>query len=140
VIWFLIGLFFLLLELVIPGLIVFFFGIGAWLTSLFLVLFDPGLNVQLTIFVVTSVLGLFLLRKFLKNKFFSATNVEAEALEEEFIGKTAIAEIEFKKGVPGKINFKGTHWTAIADSDLEPGDQVKIINKESLTLYISKKH
>jgi membrane protein implicated in regulation of membrane protease activity len=102
VIWFLIGLFFLLLELVIPGLIVFFFGIGAWLTSLFLVLFDPGLNVQLTIFVVTSVLGLFLLRKFLKNKFFSATNVEAEALEEEFIGKTAIAEIEFKKGVPGK--------------------------------------
>lgn len=138
VIWFLIGLLFLLLELIVPGLIVFFFGLGAWVTSLCFVLFKPGLNVQLAIFIVSSLLGLFLLRKFLKHKFFKANSAEADALEDEFIGKTAIADSDMVKNMPGKLNFKGTRWTVIPDCEIKAADRVKIINKESLTLFITK--
>lgn len=138
VIWFLIGLGFFLLEMVIPGLIVFFFGLGAWIVSLSYVLFDPGINAQLLIFGVTSILSMLLLRKFLKHKFFNANNAESDALEDEFINKTAIAETDIPAGTPGKLSFKGTQWKVVPDVDIQKGDTVKIINKESLTLFITK--
>jgi hypothetical protein len=61
VIWLLIGLAFLLLEIAIPGLIIFFFGLGAWIVALLFVFFDPGLTVQLLVFAVSSVFLLLLL-------------------------------------------------------------------------------
>ena len=71
VIWFLIGLGLLLLELVLPGLVILFFGTGAWVTALVCAIADIRLNVQILIFLVASLLGLVLLRKYLKNRFFS---------------------------------------------------------------------
>ena len=71
VIWFLIGLGLLLLDLALPGLVILFFGTGAWVTALVCALADISLNVQILIFLVASLLGLVLLRKYLKNRFFN---------------------------------------------------------------------
>ncbi|MBN1118792.1 MAG: NfeD family protein [Bacteroidales bacterium] len=138
IIWFLVGLVLLLLELAIPGLIIVFFGVGAWLTSLSLVFFDWGINAQLLIFVITSMLSLIVLRKYLKKKFFTESENKS-TLEEEFIGKTAITEMELKAGIPGKVSFKGTQWNAISDVDVAAGQQVIVNDKESITLKVSKK-
>ena len=70
VIWFLVGLGLLLLELILPGLMILFFGTGAWVTALACVIFEPSLNWQILIFLVASLLGLVLLRKYLKKRFF----------------------------------------------------------------------
>ena len=70
VIWFLIGLGLLLLELILPGLVILFFGIGAWITALVCAIADINLNWQIFIFLVASLLGLVLLRKYLKKRFF----------------------------------------------------------------------
>lgn len=138
VIWFLIGLVLLLLELVLPGLIVIFFGVGAWIVAIAVLIFpDMGLTTQLWIFAISSVAGLLLLRKFLKNKFFKDDGSNAGSLEEEFIGKTGIAETDLQVGKIGKISFKGTQWSAISDCDIEKGQIVKIIEKESITLKIT---
>jgi membrane protein implicated in regulation of membrane protease activity len=139
VIWFLVGLVLLLLELVLPGLIVMFFGIGAWITSLSTLIFHPGLNAQLLIFIVSSVLCLALLRRYLQKKFFGENRSNVNTLEEEFIGKTGVADTDLKPGKPGKISFKGTTWPAISDTEVEAGEQVKILDKESITLYVTKK-
>jgi membrane protein implicated in regulation of membrane protease activity len=71
VVWFLIGLGLLLLELILPGLVIIFFGAGAWITALVCVVTDINLNWQILIFLVASLLGLVLVRKYLKRKFFS---------------------------------------------------------------------
>jgi inner membrane protein len=69
-IWFIIGLVMFLLELVIPGFFIFFFALGAWVTALVCLIADPGINVQLVIFTVSSVLSLLLLRRIIqKNSF-----------------------------------------------------------------------
>ncbi len=138
VVWFVIGLFLIILEIALPGLILIFFGVGAWVTSLSILLFNPGLNMQLLIFVISSVAGLFLLRKFIKHRFFEEQEDDVDILEDEFIGKTLFVASDFKKGVPGKVHFKGTQWTAIADTELKHGDEVKIIEKDSIKLHISK--
>ena len=68
VIWFLIGVGLLLLELVAPGLIFVFFGIGAWITATALLGIDLSLNAQLLLFAATSLGSLLLLRRSIRKK------------------------------------------------------------------------
>ena len=138
VIWFLIGLGLLLLELALPGLVILFFGTGAWVTALVCALADISLNVQILIFLVASLLGLVLLRKYLKNRFFNKKELEVKDQLEEFIGHQARAVEEFKDG-DGKVEFKGTHWTAKSEEPVSRGMWVTITRKESLTLFVKPK-
>jgi membrane protein implicated in regulation of membrane protease activity len=137
VIWFLVGLGLLLLELVLPGLVILFFGAGAWVTALVCAVTDIKLNFQILIFLVASLLGLVLLRKYLKNRFFSRTDKEIADQLEEFIGRKAKALDNFKDG-SGKVEFKGTHWTATCEEAVSKGDWVIIRSKDSLTLKVEK--
>ena len=66
VIWFIIGFVLFLLEFVVPGLILFFFAAGAWIVALLCLFFEVPVNIQLVIFVITSVLSIFLLRDWTK--------------------------------------------------------------------------
>ncbi|MDF1575283.1 MAG: NfeD family protein [Bacteroidales bacterium] len=137
VIWFLVGLGLLLLELVLPGLVILFFGAGAWVTALVCAISDISLNGQILIFLVASLLGLVLLRKYLKKKFFSRSDKETDDQLEEFIGRKAKAVDDFKDGA-GKVEFKGTRWSAISDEAVSKGDWVFIRSKDSLTLKVGK--
>ena len=136
VIWFLIGLFFLLLELAIPGLIVVFFGVGAWVTALITAIFHPGINMQIILFVVVSVVLLLLLRKYVKRTFFGKSESVQDELADEFIGKNATAESDMSAGSEGKVSFNGTLWKAIAETDVKTGDKVKIVSRDNITLKV----
>jgi len=137
VIWFLIGLGLLLLELVLPGLVILFFGAGAWVTALVCAFTDINLNWQILIFLVASLLGLVLLRKYLKKRFFNRSDKEIADQLEEFIGRKARAIDDFKDGA-GKVEFKGTRWSATCDEAVSKGDWVIIRSKDSLTLKVEK--
>ena len=137
VIWFLIGLGLLLLELVLPGLVILFFGAGAWITALVCAFTDINLNVQILIFLVASLLGLVLLRKYLKNRFFNRSDTEIDDQLEEFIGRKAKAITDFKDGA-GKVEFKGTNWSAVSSEPVSKGDWVIIRSKDSLTFTVEK--
>ena len=135
VIWFLVGLGLLLLELALPGLVILFFGAGAWVTALVCAITDISLNWQIFIFLLASLLGLVLLRRYLKRRFFGRTDKEIEDQLEEFIGKKARAIEDFKDGI-GKVEFKGTRWSARCPDPVKKGDWVTIESKESLTLTV----
>lgn len=137
VIWFLVGLGLLLLELVLPGLVILFFGIGAWVTALVCTITDVNLNWQILIFLVASLLGLVLLRKYLKKRFFNRSDKEIDDQLEEFIGRKAQAIDDFKNG-SGKVEFKGTQWTARSSEPISKGDWVIIRSKDSLTFKVEK--
>ena len=130
VIWFLVGLGLLLLELVLPGLVILFFGVGAWVTALVCTITDLSLNWQILIFLVASLLGLVLLRKYLKKRFFNRSDKEIDDQLEEFIGRKALAIDDFKNG-SGKVEFKGTQWTARSSEPVSKGDWVIIRSKDS---------
>lgn len=137
VIWFLIGLFFLVLELIIPGLIILFFGVGACLTSLVTWAFEPSVDIQIIVFIITSVIGLFVLRKYLKKALLKSGETKQKvSIESEFIGKHAIADCDFDANHTGKIIFKGAPWSARCDVAITKGQEVEIIDKDSITLII----
>lgn len=136
VIWFLIGLAFLLLEFMMPGLIVLFFGLGAWITAICTMIFDPGINIQLLIFITTSVLSLIFLRKYFKRIFVGKDEKAIDEVLEEFVGKTVVAETDFGIGIIGRVTFKGTGWEAFSDEEIKKGDQLKIVGKDSIKLKV----
>ena len=136
IIWFLVGLGLLLLELAVPGLILFFFGVGAWITALGLWIFDYDIDIQILVFAISSVALLLLLRKSLKRRFFSDSK-ESDALEDEFIGKFATTINDLTANIPGKVEFKGTTWNAICDANVKKEVAVKITGKDGLTLLVS---
>ncbi len=136
IIWFLIGLAFLLLEFFLPGLIVLFFGFGAWITAICTFIFDLGLNAQLVVFISTSILSLIFLRKYFKRIFVGKDEKAVDEVLEEIVGKTVIAESDFEKGRKGKVTFKGAIWEALSETDIKKGDQLKITGKESIVLKV----
>src|SRR5512133_1254522 len=89
--WFFIGLILLLFELFTPGFFIFFFGLGAWVTALICLIAEPGTNLQIIIFAVTSVLSLIGLRKIIKKRLFYNDEKKSDDLEDEFTGKEAVA-------------------------------------------------
>lgn len=135
VIWFLVGMGLLLIELILPGLVILFFGVGAWVTALVCAFTQISLNWQILIFLVASLLGLVLLRKYLKRKFFGKKDEEATDQLEEFIGKQARATEAFKEGM-GHVEFKGTTWLARSGEPVSKGQWVTIESKDSLVLNV----
>jgi membrane protein implicated in regulation of membrane protease activity len=138
-IWFIIGLLLFLAELVVPGFVIFFFGVGAWVTALICLVFHPGTDLQILIFAVTSMLSLIALRRLIQKKFFYGKDSTSEAVEDEFTGKEAVALISFGPGIKGKVEFKGTTWSAEADTMIKEGQRVIILEKESFNLIVEPK-
>jgi len=132
-VWFLIGLACVLAEFALPGLIIIFFGIGAWCSALLLLVLDLSVFFQILFFILFSTLCLVFLRKRV-----SFQKEVTEDTTEEFIGKRARAQDSFTKGEFGKVFFKGTSWKAetLSKNIIEKGDYVKITGQESLTLLV----
>ena len=136
-IWFLIGLAFILLELAVPGFILIFFGFGAWLVAILGLIIDVSITLQILLFVVASVTSLILLRKKLKARFFQSKNDDSSAsLDDEFIGKEALVLADISPNKTGRIEFKGTQWSARSKSELKAGDTAVISDKESICLIV----
>ena len=138
--WFILGLILFLLELVIPGFFIFFFGLGAWVTALVCLIGEPGINLQIIIFAITSVLSLIGLRRIIQKKFFYSKVDKSGEVEDEFTGKEALAVSDFGGQQTGKVEFKGTTWKAESASEIKTGQRVMILEKDNFKLIVEPKN
>jgi membrane protein implicated in regulation of membrane protease activity len=131
--WFIAGLVLLILELVIPGLFIIFFGIGALVTGICSIMFDLSWEIETIIFVSTSILSLILLRKPLKNMIAKS---DRSAEVEDIIGEEAEVIEAITPKTAGKIYFHGTQWKAESSLEISVGTRVRIIQKRSIVLIV----
>lgn len=136
VVWFLIGVGLLLLELIIPGLILVFFGVGAWITALVLLGFDLSLNIQLLIFSSTSIGSLLLLRQSIRKRYMDVSIKGDNDSDSGFIGSQAISLTSIEPGADGKVEFNGSQWAACANTNIAPRMAVRIIGMKSIKLIV----
>ncbi len=140
IIWFVAGLVMILLEFTQPGLVIVFFGAGAWAVSLLTYLdILETLTSQMLVFGVVS-LGLLLsLRRWVKDKFYGHVGAKQNLNEnlDEFTGKPVVV---LQDVVPGKsggqVEFKGTTWQAASDHQIKKGETATIVELDGLTLII----
>lgn len=139
-IWFVLGLVLIIAEFMIPGVVIIFFGVAAWVLSLLCFIMPLSLNAQLLIFLVTAVSSLLLFRKVLKQKLLKGkmSGEVSSALEDEFIGQKAEVIKDINPPHEGKISLKGASWTAISEESIAVGEYIEIIGKESIKLIVKK--
>lgn len=132
--WFLLGFCLLVAEFVLPGIIIVFFGIGAWIAALttWLGLTESAAS-QNIVFVISSVILLFVLRHRFKKAFMGTfTN---DTVEDEYTGKEArtLTDIDDQQG---KIEMKGAEWNARSIAPIAANSWVIIERREGLTLHV----
>jgi membrane protein implicated in regulation of membrane protease activity len=139
-VWFLVGLALFLMELAMPGLVLMFFGMGAWLVAILCLIFNIQLDAQLIIFIVSSVLFLVTLRKYVNKLFSGRKKTETSYGEniEDYLGERAVVVEKISPPQYGKVEFHGTNWSAQADSEIPVGTTIEIIGKKNLTLKVKK--
>jgi membrane protein implicated in regulation of membrane protease activity len=137
-IWFLVGFVLLMFEFALPGLIIFFFGVGAWVVATVCLVTEVELNTQLLIFLATSILSLVFLRTWLKGIFLGHSKSKQDMTQDlgEFVGEHAVVKEKITPNLPGKIELHGTRWAAQADHDIEEGMTVEVISKDNLTFKV----
>ena len=137
-IWFVIGLLLFFAEFMIPGLILVFFGVGAWITMGVCLLTDLTINLQLGLFIASSLLSLALLRSWLKGVFMGHVSGEQDLNQDisDFIGEHAVVTQKITPKLAGKVELHGTNWVAEANEEIPEGTAVEIVSKKNITFTV----
>jgi len=139
VIWFLIGLALVLSEFMIPGIILVFFGLGAWIVALgsWLGILN-GTTPQLLTFGISSVVLLLLLRRWFQNRFigFVGDSHNPDENLDDFSGQTVTVTSEIKPDQPGRVEYKGAGWKAVSQEAIPEGQTAIIESVEGITLRV----
>lgn len=139
-VWFIFGLVLILAEFMVPGVILVFFGLGAWLASLggWLGLLD-GWASQLLVFAVSSVVLLLALRKRFTARFLGYVgddNVLDHNLD-EFDGQRVLVIEDIDPDLDrGRVEFKGAGWRARSAVPLPAGSRAIIVAVEGIILEV----
>jgi membrane protein implicated in regulation of membrane protease activity len=131
-IWFLIGVGFLIAEFIMPTFIMFFFAIGAIVVSIASACFDLSINFQIMLFALSSVISLLLLRNYMKNVFKGKESKGEDKYFDNSIDSNKSIAIVSKTIEPnsfGEIKYKGTFYKAQSDDSIDRGKKVKIVSK-----------
>jgi membrane protein implicated in regulation of membrane protease activity len=135
--WLLIGIVLLALELLTPGaLFLMFFGAGAIAVGLLAATGLAGpLWLQVALFAVLSVAALLSLRRLVTTRLRLAGPAPKV---DRLIGETAVALEEMAVDAIGKVELRGTAWTArnIGESTLDQGRRCTVVRVEGLTLWV----
>ncbi len=132
-VWFLIGVFFIVVELFSPGFIFIFFTAGAWIAGLSVSLMDLSITTQIIIFVVSSLILLFSLRKYSMKTFKGSRRADVDdEYSEAKIGKKAIVTKAISPSQPGEVKLMGSFWMSSADEDIAVGEAVIIDSQETV--------
>ncbi|MHC4554685.1 MAG: NfeD family protein [Planctomycetota bacterium] len=137
-IWAMVGLILLLMEFALPGLIIFFFGVGAWVVAATCFFVDIGINAQLSIFITSSVVLLVALRQWLRSVFVGHTYSKQAGTQDmnDMIGERVTVTQAIHPPQSGAVELHGVKWNATAETAIEAGQLVEITGQDNLTLTV----
>ena len=135
------GIFLMATELLLPGLVMVFVGMGALTVAISMYFgYVDGYVYQLMIFFISSSIYLSTLR-FLVLRFVP-TDTQKENINEDdkVIGSIVEVVADIKSGEFGRVEQSGSSWQARTEGDqtILKGEQVKIIGRNNITWMVKK--
>jgi len=137
-VWFLIGIGFLIGEMMVPGFILIFFMAGSWVVAVSVFFFaELALTTQLIIFIVSSLALLFSLRRYSLRTFKgeSKTGVDDEFSQ---VGQKAVVTKAIPQDDYGEIQLNGTFWRATAEVSIAKDQRVVVEGPETTSNMVLK--
>jgi len=136
--WLSIGVILFVMEMAVPGFILFFFGIAAWITALGSYFFDWNITIQLSIFLVASLTSLFGLRRLVQKTFIGNSKEDGQDTIMAQGGEKCTVSIAIHPPAEGQVKFGGTFWRATANEPCEEGEVVVIEKQDDLLITVKK--
>ncbi len=138
--WFVIGVVLILAEFAAPGVVLVFFGLGAVVVSIATYTgLVHSVGSQLLVFGISSLVLLFSLRRFVRNRFTgfvqNAQNPASGSVDDAEGTLVKVLE-EITPEKPGRVEYKGAAWTAVADGVLPAGGYGRIAKIDGLTITV----
>ncbi|MCL1911539.1 MAG: NfeD family protein [Leptospirales bacterium] len=140
VIWLALGVFFMAMEIIVPGFVIFWFGLGAIITSFFAFTGIIQNAIYLCIlFSISSVAFLSLWFGLLKKRFVSQKE-ERDPTLVNIIGKCTT---HIEKGHPGEVelyeSYHGlTKWKAESFETILEGEEIQVVEASGIKLIVKK--
>ena len=138
-IWFLAGLALIIFEFALPGVILLFFGVGAWIAAVTTWLgLTPSWTPQLLTFAVSSVVLLVGLRRWFRTRFFGYVEDDQSPKVnlDDLAGHEVSVTSDILPGETGQVQYKGAAWSARSDSTLTAGTAAVIVSAEGIILTV----
>lgn len=138
--WLYAGAILMLMEIMAPGFVIFFFGLAA--ATVGLVRFAVGetftLTWQLAAFSALSIVYILVLRRWVKS-IFSGRLLDTKAdFENDYIGRLGKVTEAINPPKPGRVEIGDAQWTATADSAIAAGADVQVISQNNLTFKVKE--
>jgi len=140
--WLICGLLLLLGEVLVPGFILFFFGVAALIVLLLISIVPPLAGMfwlQLILWIVLSVVLVFFLRKKFSGTF-QGRMFRSEL--EDFVGHEAEVLEDISPDKAGRIKYRGTTWSALSEKEHIPKGEMALLQRksddESMTFIVKK--
>ncbi|MCH9630420.1 MAG: hypothetical protein S4CHLAM37_04190 [Chlamydiia bacterium] len=131
--WILIGVIFLIAEILTTSFFIVFFGLAAFTIAAICSIWLLQLPMQIGGFAVLALLYLLVFRRlFKKRKVKAVTDFSDTSL----IGEIGLIQEDVPSSGYGKVLVRDTYWRAVSNQNLGKGTKVKIINQQNLTLEV----
>ena len=136
-IWLIVGIALALAEMIIPGLIIGFFSLGAIVTTLTtLVGLTGGFPSQMIVFLCTSIVFLVLFHKIWKKKIKPQNESDTTNFNIQLGKIVPVVEFIDPEAGGGKVRYQGALWNATSSEKIAPGESVRVSGCENLTLTV----
>ena len=138
--WIYAGAALMLLELIVPGFVLCFFGLSAATVGILRFAFGESFTptLQLAAFSVLSVLYIVLLRRSL-TKVFVGGKVETKTdFDNESVGRIGKVTVAVCPPLTGRVMIGDAEWNAAADAPIEAGADVRVVAQDNLTMRVEK--
>lgn len=134
-IWIVVGVLFLIIEILSVSFYCIFFGVAALITALLTYLgFTDQITEQLMVFVLSSGVSLYIFRTKLVGFFNKGTKEYKEIIDD-----LATVSQPIPSNGEGKVFYRGADWIAYTKSaqDLVKDTKVKIVNIDGIKLIVT---
>ena len=134
IVWAIIGIVFVIIELATFTFILSFLGVAAIIVSLTTWSgLTPGINSQLAVFSISSILMMLLLRKTARRLFAGTNDVKPD-----YMGQKVKVIRTIPVGGEGAIVYRGSDWIAFSDyaDIIREGTVVEIVSIEGIRIKV----
>lgn len=134
------GLLLVMMELLIPSFFIIWFGLGALLVGIIVLLAPVPLSAQFILWGLTSGAMVYFWFRFFKNP----DRTKAGLSKDAFLGETGMIVKEVTELAKGQIRFQkpilgSETWPVIADETIPAGARARIVDVLGQTLKVAKK-
>jgi inner membrane protein len=138
-IWIIAGTILLLSELIVPGLVVVFFGTGAILAGILRWAgIISGIFESFFTWLIISLVLVLVFRRFALKLFPSDSNYQLTEEDVEAIGKTVtVTKTIHEDSTDGRISYGGTTWPAISNGGIiKKGKKARLLYRDNISWVV----